>query len=104
MRYNSAIGFVIQVRMRSSDNVSLNQLFIRCYGVLGSAIHNWVWYMRIGGGMCSRPGHQSPGGIKNGLQKKYIKLRKRKLVFCSQKNFKFFRKLKGNSTFDCDYF
>jgi hypothetical protein len=52
----------------------------------------------------SRPGQQSPGGIKNGLQKEYFKLHKKKLVFCSQKKFKLLRNVKGYSTFGCDLF
>jgi hypothetical protein len=76
--------------MRSSKNVSLNQLFSGFHGVLGIVIDNWVWYRRIGGGggegICvTAPGQQSPRSIKKGLQKEYFKLHEKKLVFCSQK-------------------
>jgi hypothetical protein len=87
MRHNRAIGFVVQVRMRSSENISLNQLFPRCYGVLGSAIDNWVWYRRIGGGRgCSRLGQQSPGGIEKGCRRNILGHIKRNWCSAHKKN------------------
>ena len=78
MRHNRANGFVIQVRLRSAESVSLNQLFLRCYGAVGSAIDIWVWYRRIGGGRCV-----AAPCIKNEYFKLTKKEKKKKRNWCS---------------------